>query len=44
MSYLVAFRLLEMAARELGKIDSDQARAILEKLKEPKRDLEDIIW
>ena len=43
-SYLVAFRFLEQAKRELEKIDTGLSNSVKEKLKEPLRELEDIIW
>lgn len=43
-SYIVALRFLEQAKRELERIDTALSNQVKEKLKEPLRELEDIIW
>jgi len=43
-SYLVAFRFLEQAKRELERIDTPLSNEVKEQLKKPLRELEDIIW
>lgn len=43
-SYLVAYRFLEQAIRELEKINGPVPQRLLLQLKQPKRELEDLIW
>jgi len=44
VSYIVAYRFLEQCMRTLEKMDSPMARDVYLKLKDGKRELEDIIW
>ena len=43
-SYLVAYRLVEMACRELEKINTPMSQQAYEKTKDAKRELEDILY
>ena len=42
--FVVAYRFLEQAIITLERLDDDKARSVYLKLKEGKRELEDIIW
>jgi hypothetical protein len=43
-SYIVAYRFLEQAVIQLERINTPLSNGIAEKLKQGKRDLEDVIW
>ena len=43
-TFRTAYRLIEAVEKELSSIDNPLAKEVLEKLKAPKRALEDIIW
>jgi hypothetical protein len=43
-NYLVAYRFLEQACIQLENINSPISQSIKEKLKDGKRELEDVLW